>query len=240
MDKSISNSRKLSCVDNPMSRPRKRSPRVARDVAWQDRASAALKLGGAVSIKYFCPSSADSFSHHRSVSSDPDVPFWVLSVDFCDSSAIYGNFFCNGASPVDRSQRNRGAYLVALRELGMSSGRYIPSRSRARRALKIGKNHSCLQRSTPSKHGMTERSLCSLPKIAQCRRLGRLYDVISWPDYGPNSSISQVLCLIDVCLSIHVFSNDRNTRDSTSRHIFVARWNKSGMVVAERKRSRFT
>jgi hypothetical protein len=70
---------------------------------------------------------------------------WALSVDFCDSSAIYGNFVCNGASPVDRSHRKCGVYLVALRELGMLSGRYIPSRSRARRALRVGKNHSCLQ-----------------------------------------------------------------------------------------------
>jgi hypothetical protein len=154
-----------------MSRPRKRSSGVARDVAQQDRASAASKLGGAVSMKYFCPSSANSFSHHRSVSSDPDVPFWVLSVDFCDSSAIYGNFVCNGARPVDRSQSNRDAFLVALRELGLLSGRYIPSRSRARRALRVGKNHSCLHDQRP--HWVTLRNatqtrtlICVKQKVA--------------------------------------------------------------------------
>jgi hypothetical protein len=148
-----------------MSLPRKRSPRVARDVARQDRASAASKLGGAGGIKYFCPSSANSFSHHRSVSSDPDVPFWVLLVDFCDSSAIHGNFVCNGASPVDRSQSNRDAFLVALRELGLLSGRYIPSRSRARRALRVGKNHSCLHNQRP--HLVTSRN-ASQTRIQMC------------------------------------------------------------------------
>lgn len=88
--------------------------------------------------------------HHRSVSSDPGVLPSTVGRSLRQFGESWELQILYGARPVDRSQSECNGYLVALRELGIPFGRYIPRRFGARRALKLGQTIACLHLLLPS------------------------------------------------------------------------------------------